>query len=155
MLLTQNYLSLRHMLKKLFLVYVLIFSYAGAVLHSIVPHHHHNSQQEAKEHHHHDHHAKHSHAEDQHNDNDKGHEQESSPYIFTHSANTDVLASHAYVDTVVKSKKADRLFALRAELPTLILAIPTQIFHPPTDDLITNSTAYLFGALRAPPTSFI
>lgn len=141
------------MLKKLILVYVFIFSYAGAVLHSIVPHHHHNSQQEAKAHHHHDHHAKHSHGEDQ--QNDKDHEQESAPYLFSHTANADVLANHASVDTVVKSKKADKLFALRTELPTLILAVQTQVFHPPTDDLITNSPAYLFGALRAPPTALI
>ncbi len=141
------------MLKKLILVYVFIFSYAGAVLHSIVPHHHHNSQQEAKKHHQHDHHAEHSHGEDQQNDKDHG--QENSPYLFSHTANADVLANHAYVDTFVKSKKADKLFALHAEPAVLNLTIAKQVFHPPSDDLITNSSAYLFGALRAPPISLI
>ncbi len=141
------------MLKKLILVYVFIFSYAGAILHSIVPHHHHSSQQEAKEHHHHDHLSKHSHGEDHQDDKDR--DQESSPYLFTHSANTDVLGNHAYVDTVVKSKKAVKLFSIHADPPVLNLTIAKQVFHPPSDDLITNSSAYLFGALRAPPISLI
>lgn len=143
------------MLKKLILVYVFIFSYAGAVLHSIVPHHHHNSQQEATEHHHHDHHAEHSHGHGEDQQSDKNHEQESSPYLFTHTANADVLANHAYVDSFVKSKKADKLFVLHTEPAVLNLTIAKQVFHPPSDDLITNSPAYLFGALRAPPTTLI
>lgn len=134
------------MLKNLFIVYVFVFSYAGAILHSIVPHHHHNSHQEAKEY---DHHTSHSHGDKQ--QDSKDHKHTGLPYLLTHSANTDVLVSQASVDGTAKSKKAEKLMVAIAELPMFNHAPAKQVFHPPSDDLSANSAAYLFRALRAPP----
>ena len=141
------------MLKKLLIIYAFLFSYSGAILHSIVPHHHHNSFKEAKEHHHHDHHTSHSHSDEQ--DDSQDHEHKGSLYFLTHSANNDIVVTHSSIDGATKIKKAEKWVASFTSLPVFELITSRQVFHPPSDDLTTHSTAYLFRALRAPPTAII
>jgi hypothetical protein len=138
------------MLKKLLIVYVFIFSYAGAVMHSIVPHHHHDTHKEAKEHHHHDHHASHSHDDGK---NDKDNEHKSSLYFLTHAVNADIFVDHAPIDGSIKNNKTEKIITVYTAFHSFTLTSAQQVFHPLWDDLNTHSTAYLFRALRAPPTS--
>ena len=140
------------MQKRLIILYVFLFSYSGAILHSIVPHHHHNSSKEAKEHHHHDHQTSHSHGSEDKDSNN--HEQSDSLYFLTHSTNADVSISHASTEGAVKIKKAEKWVCLYTLLPIYSLVHSQQIFHPPSDDFIPDNSYYLFSALRAPP-SFI
>lgn len=141
------------MLKRLILSSVLLISYAGAILHSVVPHHHHHSQEEAKEHHHDDHHhhqANHSHDHDapQHDN----HHQADATYLFAHSANADVIMSHTSIDGAVKGKKTE-VQTVFIEFPLLHQTEAEQVFHAPPNDRLTTSTASPFPALRAPPFS--
>jgi Ni/Co efflux regulator RcnB len=142
------------MLKRLLIAYVFIFSYAGAVLHSIVPHHHHDSHQEAKEHRHHDHHTNHLHSDEHQDSEDHKHNDSHSLYFLTHAANTDILVTHVSIDTSGKLKKGEKLVVIHAALHVFNIISLHQVFHPPSGNLATHSTAYLFRALRAPPISF-
>jgi hypothetical protein len=139
------------MLKKLLFIYVFLFAYAGAILHSIVPHHHHASHKEAQDHHHHDTESSHSHQDDKQGAEDHG--QSGSLYFLTHASNSDILFGHAAEQGVVKSKKAEKLVAVYNLFPVLSIGPAQQIFHPPTDDLVPTISHYLFRALRAPPLS--
>lgn len=138
------------MLKRLLLSYVLVLSYAGAILHSVVPHHHHHTEQEAKEHHHdhHQHDTDHSHDTPQHHD----HGSDDATYLFAHSANADLLVNHTSIDGAVKHKKIV-LFAVFAELSLQDQTYVKAIFHTPPDEGLITSTASPFPALRAPPHS--
>ena len=136
------------MLKKVLFVYVFLFSYSGAMLHSIMPHHHHNSYREAKAHHHYNHQTSHSHS-DEHKDNNN--RDSDSPHLLTHVSNTDVLVDHASGEGAANGKKAEKLIAVYTALPVFSFVRSQQIFHPPSDDLITQSSLYLLSALRAPP----
>lgn len=139
------------MQKRLVILYVFLFSYSGAILHSIVPHHHHNSNKEAKEHHHHDNQTSHSHSNEH---KDSNNQDNDSLYFLTHSTNADISVSHASSEGAVKIKKAEKLVSLYSVQPVFSLVPSQQIFHPPSDDLIPDNSHYLFSALRAPP-SFI
>lgn len=136
------------MQKRLFILYVFLFSYSGAILHSIVPHHHHNSNKEAKEHHHHDNQTGHSHGEDDKDGNN--HEHNDSLYFLTHSSNADISFSDTSADGTVKIKKAEKLVALFTVLSVVNLVPSQQVFHPPAD-FIPDSSHDLLSALRAPP----
>lgn len=137
------------MLKRLLLAYVLLFSYAGAILHSVVPHHHHHSEQEAKDHHH-DHHAHHSHddSSEKHDHHHKG-----ATYLLAHSSNADVLVNHSTIDGAVKGKKTE-IQAVFIELPVPDQTDAETVFHSPPNNRLTTSTASPFPALRAPPITF-
>lgn len=158
------------MLKKLIFVYVFIFSYAGAVLHSIVPHHHHDTYQEANEHNHHNNKSSHSHHHDKqssnshHDDKKDTHEDEkdrheqgqsSALYFLTHGANSDVLTSNVVEQKIIKSNNGGKLTALYSLLPVVSIVPSQKVFHPPSAELIPDSTHYLFRALRAPPLSIV
>ena len=136
------------MRKRLLIVYVFLFSYAGAVAHSIVPHHHHLSQGEAKKHHHHDH------TNTPHDDsskNDKGDDRQL--YFLSHTSNADVVVNHVSVNNLIKSKKIQ--FTGFLSEPTIPFVIVNHnIFHPPMDDRIWLITVFYSHSLRAPP-SFI
>lgn len=141
------------MLKKLLFVYAFLFSYSGAILHSIVPHHHHDSQQEAKTHHHHDNHSSHSHHDDKKDTSE--HERSGSVYFLTHTANADITNSHSPEQGIAKGKKTEKQVTVN-NLLVMARRVPSkQIFHPPSDDLFTHSSFYLFSALRAPPFSIV
>ena len=140
------------MQKRLIILYVFLFSYSGAILHSIVPHHHHNSNKEAKEHYHHDNQTSHSHGNEDKDSNN--HEHNDSLYFLTHSSNADISVSHASSERAVKIKKAEKLVTLYTVLPVFSRAPSQQIFHPPADNPIPDNSHYLFRSLRAPP-SFI
>ena len=140
------------MQKRLIILYVFLFSYSGAILHSIVPHHHHNSNKEAKGHHHHDHQTSHSHGNEDKDSNN--HEHNDSLYFLTHSSNADISVSQTSGEGAVKIKKAEKLVTLYTVLPVFSIVPSQQIFHPPSDGLIPDNSHYLFSALRAPP-SFI
>jgi len=138
------------MLKKLLFVYAFLFSYSGVILHSIVPHHHHDSHKEARSHHNHDNQSSHSHHDDKRDTNE--HEHSGSVYFLTHGANSDITISHSSEQGIAKIKKQVTVYNL------LVIAsrVPSQqIFHPPSDDLLTHSSLYLFSALRAPPFSIV
>ncbi len=141
------------MLKKLLFVYVFLFAYSGAILHSIVPHHHHDSHKEAKEHHHHGDQSSHSHDESTKDNNE--HEHTGSLYFLTHAVNADIVVSHSssFVESV-KSKSIEKSITSYLELPQFGFESSFQVFHPPSDDSIAETSLYLFRALRAPP-SFI
>ena len=141
------------MLKKLLFVCVLLFAYSGTILHSIVPHHHHDSHKEAKEHHHHGDQSSHSHEDNSQDNND--HEQTGSLYFLTHSVNSDIVVSHSsFFAESVKGKSTEKPIIAYLELPQIGFAFSFQVFHPPSDDSVTETSLYLFRALRAPP-SFI
>jgi hypothetical protein len=137
------------MLKKLLFVYVFLFAYSGAILHSIVPHHHHDSHKEATEHHHHGSGDSHSQHHDKKDTN--GHEDPSSVYFLTHAANADVTLAHSSEQGFVKIKKTEKQVAVYNLLAIFRIVHSQQIFHPPSDDAITDNSPYLFRALRAPP----
>lgn len=139
------------MLKKLLFVYAFLFSYSGAILHSIVPHHHHNSHKEATEHHHHDNEASHTHGDEHQESNDPEHGD--SLYLLKHSSNADISASHASTEVAAKGKKAEYQIPIRVDFSVFRLVPLPKIFHPPSDDLLTRNPHYLFSALRAPPCS--
>jgi len=139
------------MLKKLLFVYVFLFSYSGAILHSIIPHHHHNSHKEAKSHHHHENQSSHSHDDDQNDTNE--HEQSTSFYFLTHAANADVLTTHADKQVINKGQQVEKSIAFYIPLSVAELTPSQKVFHPPSDDPFSDSTLYLFGSLRAPPIS--
>ena len=138
------------MLKKLLFVYVFLFAYSGAILHSIVPHHHHDSHKEAKEHHHHGDQSSHSHDDNSKDNND--HEQTGSLYFLTHSVNSDIAVSHStFFTESVKSKSTEKHITPHLELPQFRFGFSFQVFHPPSDDSVTETSLYHFRALRAPP----
>jgi hypothetical protein len=139
------------MLKKLLFVYVFLFAYSGAILHGIVPHHHHDSVKEATEHHHHksDHNNSHHHDK---KDNNK-HDDSGSLHFLTHGANADVTIGHSAEQGIAKIKKTEKQVGAYS-LFVIFKIVPSQkIFHPPSDDSITDNSCYLFRALRAPPIS--
>lgn len=140
------------MLKKLLFVYVFLFAYSGAILHSIVPHHHHDSHKEAKEHHHHGDQSNHSHDN---NPQDKSdHEHTGSVYFLTHAVNADSVVGHSSSFTEsVKGKSAQKPITAYVELPQFGFVFSFQVFHPPSDDSVSETTLYLYRALRAPPIS--
>ena len=141
------------MLKKLLFVYVFLFAYSGAILHSIVPHHHHDSNKEAKEHHHHGTQASHSHDDNSQESTD--HKHAGSLYFLTHAVNSDIVVSHSASFTEsVKSKSTENPITAYLELPQFGFAFSFQVFRPPSDDSIAETPLYHFRALRAPP-SFI
>ena len=124
---------------------MLIFSYAGAIAHSILPHHHHVSHKEAKEHHHHDN-TSHSHGDS--SKKDKGNEQE--PYFLTHASNADVVTNHVSSDGSVKAKKIQ--FEVLQSVPMVYFVLGDHnIFHPPSDDLFSPILVFHSRSLRAPP----
>jgi|JI10StandDraft_1071094.scaffolds.fasta_scaffold05293_11 hypothetical protein len=137
------------MLKKLLFVYAFLFSYSGAILHSIIPHHHHDSHKEAKSHHHHGSQSSHSHHDDK--KDTSNHEHSGSVYFLTHAANSDITISHSSEQGITKVKKAEKQVTVYNLLVIANRVPPKQIFHPPSDDLFTHSSLYLFSALRAPP----
>lgn len=137
------------MLKKILLVYVFLFAYSGAILHSIVPHHHHDSHKEATEHHHHGSDNSDSHHHDKQDTNE--HEDASAVYFLTHAANADVTFVHSSEQGFAKIKKTEKQLAVYSLLAIFRIVPAQQIFHPPSDDLFTHSSLYLFSALRAPP----
>ena len=139
------------MLKKLLFFYVFIFSYSGAILHSIVPHHHHNSHKEAKEHHQHDNEASHTHGDEHQESNDPEHSD--SLYLLTHSSNADITVSHTSAEVSVKGMKGENLIAVCVEFSIFIHVLLPKVFHPPSDDPVTGNSLYLFSALRGPPFS--
>lgn len=139
------------MLKKLLLVYVFLFAYSGAILHSIVPHHHHDSHKEATEHHHHDSAENHSHQHDKQDTNE--HEDSNSVYFLTHAANADVTFSHSSEQGFARVKKTETQVAAYSLIAIFRIVPSQQIFHPPSDDSIADNSLYLFFALRAPPLS--
>ncbi len=135
------------MRKRLLFVYFLLFSYAGAVAHSIVPHHHHLTQREAKKHHHHDS-ANHSHEDSSKKDGDEG-----QLYFLIHASNADVVVNHVAIDNLGKDKKTQ--FAVLLQRSIIPFAIADHnIFHPPMDDRIPLLSVFYSRSLRAPP-SFI
>lgn len=134
------------MLKRFLIVYVFLFSYAGAIAHSIVPHHHHVSHKEAKEHHHHNH-ASHSHGE---HDGSKKEQSQEGAYFLTHASNTDVVVNHFSFDNPVKGKKLQ--FSVQLSEPLLSAALSDHnIFHPPHNDRLSPTTVFYSRSLRAPP----
>ncbi len=137
--------------KKLLFVYVFLFSYSGAILHSIVPHHHHNSHKEVKEHHHQDNQTSHTHNDEHQDSNDHGNSD--SLYLLTHSSNVDATVSHASIEVPVKGKKAENQIAVCVEFSVFIQVHLRKVFHPPSDDPVTGNSLYLFSALRGPPFS--
>ncbi len=139
------------MLKKLLFVYAFLFAYSGAILHSIVPHHHHNSHKEAKQHHHHGNGDTNSHHHDKQDGNE--HEDSKSIYFLTHAANSDITITHSSEQGVSKIKKTEKQVAAYSLLAIFRIVPSQQIFHPPSDDSISDTTLYLFSALRAPPRS--
>ena len=141
------------MRKKLLIAYVFLFSYAGAVAHSIVPHHHHDSHKEAKSHHHHDNQSSHSHHDDKRDTNE--HEHSGSIYFLTHAANSDITINHSSEHGIAKIKKTEKQVTVYSLLVISSIVPSQQIFHPPSDDLFTHSSLYLFSALRAPPFSIV
>lgn len=139
------------MLKKILFVYVFLFAYSGAILHSIVPHHHHDSPKEATEHHHHNSADSHSHQHDKQDTNE--HEDSNSVYFLTHAANGDITITHSSEQGIYKTKKTEKTVAIYSLLAIFRIVPSQQIFHPPSDDVITDTSRYLFRALRAPPLS--
>lgn len=137
------------MLKKLLFVYVFMFAYSGAILHVIVPHHHHDSRKEAAEHHHHGSGDSHSHHHDKKDTNE--HEDPSSVYFLTHAANADITSSHSSDHCFAKIKKTEKQVAVYSLLAIFKIVPSHQIFHPPSDDVLSDNSFYLFRALRAPP----
>jgi hypothetical protein len=134
------------MLKRFLIVYVFLFSYAGAIAHSIVPHHHHVSHKEAKEHHHHNH-ASHSHGE---HDGSKKEQSQEGAYFLTHASNTDVVVNHFSFDNPIKGKKLQ--FSVQVSEPLLSLALSDHnIFHPPPNDRLLSIAVFYSRSLRAPP----
>lgn len=136
------------MLKRLLFVYAFLFSYSGAILHSIIPHHHHESHQEAKSHHHHDQ-SGHSHHDDQKDSSEQDHS--GSIYFLTHAANSDITISHSPDQGQAQGKKAAKSIAFNSPLELSHQVTAPPIFHPPTDDPIADHSFYRFRALRAPP----
>ncbi len=135
------------MRKKLLIAYVFLFSYAGAVAHSVVPHHHHQSQGEAKKHHHQDH-TNPSHDDSSKEDQgDEGH-----LYFISHTSNADVVVNHVSIDNLVKGN-----VQFATLLPESIVSFSIadhNIFHPPMGDRIPPLPVFCSRSLRAPP-SFI
>lgn len=125
--------------------FILMFCYAGAIAHSIVPHHHHTNHQEAVEHHHTDHH--HSHQDGGHEEN--GPASQPSTFFYSHSANADVLLSHVSIDLTNKVKQTD----LIVFIPILCTYEhePGTVFHPPQPDAIRTEFKFSADQLRAPP----
>lgn len=137
------------MLKKLLFVYAFLFSYSGAILHSIVPHHHHNSHKEATEHHQHDNEASDTHGDEHQESNDPEHSD--LLYLLTHSSNADIAVSHAATEVSVKGMKDENQIAVCVEFSVFIQVHLRKVFHPPSDDPVAGNSLYLFSALRAPP----
>ena len=135
------------MRKKLLIAYVFLFSYAGAVAHSIVPHHHHQSQGEAKEHHHHGHSNV---PPDDSSKNDKG--DDGQLYFLSHTSNADVVVNHVSIDNLVIGNV--QFAGLLPESIITFTIADHNIFHPPMDDRIPLITVFYSRSLRAPP-SFI
>lgn len=126
--------------------FILMFCYAGAIAHSIVPHHHHTDLQEAVEHHHQgDHH--HSHQDGGHEKND--HSSQPSAFFYSHSANADILLTHVSIDLTNKVKQVD--FAIFVPILCIYEHEPGTVFHPPQPDAILTQFGFSARQLRAPP----
>lgn len=126
--------------------FILMFCYAGAIAHSIVPHHHHTDHQEAVEHHHQtDHH--HSHQEGGHQENDPS--SQPSTFFYSHSANADILLNHVSIDLNNKVKQAD--VAIFVPIICIYEHEPGTVFHPPQSDAILTPFSFSTDQLRAPP----
>lgn len=135
------------MRKKLLIAYVFLFSYAGAVAHSVVPHHHHQSQGEAKKHHHHDH-TNASQGDSSKKDQGDG----GQLYFLSHASNADVVVNHVSIDNLAKGN-----IQFATLLPEFIIPFAIadhNIFHPPMGDRIPLLSVFFSCSLRAPP-SFI
>ena len=139
------------MLKKLLFVYVFLFAYSGAILHSIVPHHHHDSHKEARQHHHHSSDESRSHHHDKQDTNEQ--EQSGLVYFLTHAANSEITIAHSSEQGFAKIKKIEKQVAVYSLLAIFRIVPSKPIYHPPTDDVISDNSLYLFRALRAPPLS--
>ena len=131
------------MRKRLLIVYVFLFSYAGAVAHSIVPHHHHPTQKEAKKHHDHTNHSR--------EDSSKNdHEDEGQLYFLNHASNADGVVNHAAINNLGKGKKIQ--FAIPILVSIILFATADHnVFHPPMDDRTPLLTVFYSRSLRAPP----
>ena len=117
------------MLKKILFVYVFLFAYSGAILHSIIPHHHHDSHKEATEHHHPGSEKSHSHHHDKEDSNE--HEQSNSVYFLTHAANSDITVAHSSEQGISKIKKTEKPVVVYTFRATLKIVPSQQIFiHP-------------------------
>ena len=136
------------MLKKLLIVYAFLFSYSGAMAHSIVPHHHHNSEKEAKQQHRHHDQTNHSHGED--DSSKKGENNQDGTYFLTHASNTDVVVSHFSFDNPVKGKKIQFSVPFFEPLVSFRLS-DHNIFHPPSNEWHSSIVVFNSRSLRAPP----
>lgn len=134
------------MQKRLLFVYILLFSYSGAVAHSIVPHHHHQTQEEAKRHHHHNS-AGHSHKDSSKKDKD-----DDGVYFLIHATNADVVIDNVVIDP--GKEKTSSFVVLLCESVIPFSIADHNVFHPPNDERTTLLTILNSRSLRAPP-SFI
>jgi hypothetical protein len=142
------------MLNKQVIVCMLIFSYLGAVLHSMVPHHHHDTLEEAEKHHH-VHHASnhgHSHSHDHDAKSDNG-GSNGSRFFLSHSINADVLLTDTSIENTANGTKS-KISVAHCKTP-LRLGLPhaISVFRPPSNETTHHTTHYPFRALRAPPLS--
>lgn len=129
------------------IIYLFLFSYAGALAHSLIPHHHDDSAEKLQEHIHSDSKASH-----HNNSSESNQEPEESPHFLTHLSNVDVLnqnnTSNSFVKKEVKKAVITEPFV---EVNAGSFELP--IFHPPDQQIVT-SIQFQFRPLRAPPVLF-
>ena len=127
------------------IIYLFLFSYAGALAHSLIPHHHDDSVEKLQEHIQSDSDASH-----HDNSSESNQEPKESPHFLTHLSNVDVLNQNNTSNAFVK-KEVKKIIAVKVCTKISASSFDRPVFRPPANQRVKNNFQFRFRALRAPP----